>query len=163
MSVDLQSQFREAMARVATPVSVVTALADDRPHGSTVSAFASLSMDPPMVLVSLTKSSALLSAIQSSGSFGLNVLGTTHCTLANTFAARRPHDEKFAEVEWRQDNGIPRLSGALGWIACELEQQVEGGDHIVLFGKVMEVSTQGGGEPLTYHLRSYGTHKMLAQ
>ena len=75
-SVTLTEHFREVMAGVATPVTVVTAMSDGPPHGTTVSAFASLSMNPPMVLVSLDRGSELLSLIQESRRFGVNVLGT---------------------------------------------------------------------------------------
>jgi flavin reductase (DIM6/NTAB) family NADH-FMN oxidoreductase RutF len=72
----LTEHFREVMAGVATPVTVVTAMSDGLPHGTTVSAFASLSMNPPMVLVSLDRGSELLSLIQESRRFGVSVLGT---------------------------------------------------------------------------------------
>jgi flavin reductase (DIM6/NTAB) family NADH-FMN oxidoreductase RutF len=163
MSDDLQKQFREAMSRVATPVSVVTALTGDgKPHGSTVSAFASLSMDPPMVLVSLIRSSRLLGVIRTSGRFGLNVLGSEHSTLARMFATSQEPEEKFADVEWILDNHVPRFPSALNWLACEVEQEVEGGDHVVFFGSVVALSGCSTGEPLTYHDRSFGTHNKLA-
>ncbi|MCE7002254.1 flavin reductase family protein [Kibdelosporangium philippinense] len=160
MPTELQNQFREAMAQVATPVSVVTTVADGQPYGSTVSAFASLSMEPPMVLVSLFRTSGLLPAIRSSGRFGLNILGSAHSRLATGFATRRRPSEKFAGVPWMMDEGLPRLTGAPGWVACDVWQEVDGGDHTVLFGLVRGADTSGG-EPLTYHLRSYGTHRML--
>jgi flavin reductase (DIM6/NTAB) family NADH-FMN oxidoreductase RutF len=97
----LQSAFREVMASVCTPVSVVTAVADDRPHGTTVSAFASLSMTPPMVLVALDRGSDLLAVVRSTGRFGLNVLGSDQCALASTFARKGP--DKFAGVPWELD------------------------------------------------------------
>ncbi|QYN23226.1 flavin reductase family protein [Amycolatopsis sp. DSM 110486] len=161
MSEDLPRQFREVMARVATPVSVVTGLAPDyTPYGSTVSAFASLSMEPPMVLVSLVKSSRLLRVIRQSGRFGLNILGSSHSQLARTFATNLTPEEKFDGVEWDVEGEVPRLAGALSWLACSVEQDVEGGDHIVLFGSVLSLCSCAG-EPLTYHRRSFGTHATL--
>jgi flavin reductase (DIM6/NTAB) family NADH-FMN oxidoreductase RutF len=161
VSASLRDEFRHAMAGVATPVSVVTAFGDgDLPHGCTVSAFASLSMDPPMVLVSLVKNSSVLVAIQTAGRFGLNILGTVHSEVARSFSKHLEPQQKFATVDWAPENGLPRLRGAIGWVACEVSQQVEGGDHIVLFGSVVSVAT-GAGQPLTYHQRSFGTHTVL--
>jgi len=84
----LQGAFRAAMASVCTPVSVVTTLADGLPHGTTVSAFVSLSMQPPMVLVSLDLGSDLLALIRQTGRFGLNVLSSSQTGLALNFAVR---------------------------------------------------------------------------
>src|SRR3954469_19110691 len=85
---ELQTSFRNVMAGVCTPVSVVTTIADGRPHGTTVSAFASLSMDPPMVQVSLDHGSELLALVRDSGTFGLNVLSSGQSALATMFATK---------------------------------------------------------------------------
>lgn len=84
----LTAAFREVMSGVATPVSVVTAMDDGRPHGTTVSAFSSLSMQPPMVLVALDRRSELLGLITSSLRFGINVLGGGQSALALAFARK---------------------------------------------------------------------------
>jgi flavin reductase (DIM6/NTAB) family NADH-FMN oxidoreductase RutF len=161
VSANLRDEFREAMAGVATPVSIVTAFNDEnKPHGCTVSAFTSLSMDPPMVLISLLKTSSLLATIQTTGRFGLNVMGTAHSRVARSFAKHLEPHEKFEGVEWIPEDGLPKLRGAICWVACEVHQQMEGGDHVVLFGSVISVSTTTG-QPLTYHRRSFGTHIVL--
>ncbi|MFW3168776.1 flavin reductase family protein [Geodermatophilus sp. CPCC 206100] len=155
----LQGAFREAMASVAAPVSVVTSMTGGLPHGATVSAFASLSMDPPMVLVSLDRRSGLLAVIRESGSFGVNVLGATQSSLALAFA-RTGGTAKFDGVSWQVDSGLPRLPGAPGWVACDVARLVEGGDHVVVLGDVVVAETTAG-EPLTYHGRAFGTHAIL--
>lgn len=158
MSVDVQHDFREVMARVATPVSIVTVLDQSgEPRGCTVSAFTSLSMDPPMVLVSLLKSSTVLEAITAVGRFGLNVLGSEHSALAATFARRLTATEKFDGIEWQSERDAPKLPGALGWVACDVDRFVDGGDHTVVLGHVRAASMLEG-TPLTYHLRRFGTH-----
>ena len=156
---DLPTRFREVMAGVATPVSVVTALsADGLPHGTTVSAFASLSMDPPMALVSLDRGSDLLALVRETGRFGVNVLGSTQSALALSFARKGP--DKFAAVDWVPSSDLPRLPGAPGWLACEVSALVEGGDHVVALGTVLDAETADGA-PLTYHSRVFGTHAVL--
>ena len=100
MTAPLAEEFRAVMAGVATPVSVVTTLTDGRPHGTTVSAFASLSMDPPMVLVSLDRGSGLLARLAVGGVFGVNVLGRDQAPLALAFArkgAKGPLVEKLQD------------------------------------------------------------------
>jgi flavin reductase (DIM6/NTAB) family NADH-FMN oxidoreductase RutF len=155
----LQQRFREAMARVATPVSVVTSISGGRPHGTTVSAFASLSMTPPMVLVSLDRGSELLALVQASGRFGVNLLGADQSELALAFA-HKGGAGKFGGVAWELASGLPRLDGALSWVACDLADLVSGGDHVIALGSVVGVEVVDG-PPLTYHSRVFGTHKAL--
>jgi flavin reductase (DIM6/NTAB) family NADH-FMN oxidoreductase RutF len=150
--------FREVMAGVCTPVSVVTAMAGDRPHGTTVSAFASLSMNPPMVLVSLDAGSDLLALVRRAGRFGVNVLSSAQSALALTFA-RKGHS-KFDGVAWEREHELPRLVGASGWLACDVETLVTGGDHVVVLGAVVGAEVQEAA-PLTYHARAFGTHAAL--
>jgi flavin reductase (DIM6/NTAB) family NADH-FMN oxidoreductase RutF len=152
-------RLRDVMAEVATPVSVVTSMVAGAPHGTTVSAFASLSMNPPMILVSLDRSSNLLAVVRTSGRFGVNVLGHAQAGIARAFA-RKGGAEKFAGVEWAAEAGLPRLAGALGWLVCDVAALVEGGDHVVVTGHVVVAEKQPG-DPLTYHRRTFGTHAAL--
>jgi flavin reductase (DIM6/NTAB) family NADH-FMN oxidoreductase RutF len=156
---DLSHQFRAVMAGVATPVSVVTTLVDDDPYGTTVSAFASLSMTPPMVLVSLDRGSTLLAAIRRSNRLGLNVLGHHQARLALTFAGKGGPD-KFTGVGWHVDHDLPRLPGSPGWLSCTVGDFVDGGDHVIVLGDVVRAETRDV-PPLTYHGRAFGTHAAL--
>jgi flavin reductase (DIM6/NTAB) family NADH-FMN oxidoreductase RutF len=144
------------MASVCTPVSVVTAMAGDRPHGTTVSAFTSLSLDPPMVLVSLDKTSELLGHVRRAQVLGVNVLHAGQAALATAFA--RKGTDKFSGVGWTLEHGVPRLDGVMGWLACRVERLAEGGDHVVVFGRVVAAAGSPGA-PLTYHQRRFGTHQ----
>jgi flavin reductase (DIM6/NTAB) family NADH-FMN oxidoreductase RutF len=153
--------FRNAMATIASPVSVVTAMDGQRPHGTTVSAFASLSLTPPMVLVSLDNHSQLLAIIRRTGRLGLNILGTHQAGLAATFA--RSGQGKFDDVIWSPSENLPRLPDAAAWIAAEVGEYVTAGDHTVLLAHVHAAeSGEEGPQPLTYHQRSFGTHTPLA-
>ncbi|HEU5109750.1 MAG TPA: flavin reductase family protein [Micromonosporaceae bacterium] len=151
--------FREVMAAVCTPVSVVTALDGDLPHGTTVSAFASLSMQPPMVLVSLARTSDLLHVIRRAGGFGVNVLCGRQSALARRFA-RKGGTTKFVGVPWELYAGVPRLPGAGGFLGCRTADLVPGGDHVIVLGDVV-AAEPGAGPPLTYHARAFGTHISL--
>lgn len=116
-------QFRDLMAGVCAPVTVVTTTIDGTPHGATVSSFSSLSLDPPLISVALNRNSALLAGIRSAGRFGVNLLGLAQDELAMTFA--RPSQDRFAGIDWYLSAGLPRLTEAAGWIDCELYQAVE--------------------------------------
>ncbi|MEV0111148.1 flavin reductase family protein [Nocardia sp. NPDC050799] len=151
----LQQSFKEVMSNVCTPVSVVTTIVDGRPHGTTVSAFASLSMGPPMILVALDERSDLLSAVQRTRRVGVNILASEQAGLAGKFATKGIG--KFDGVAWSEDNGLPRLSDAHGWLACEAIDFVKGGDHVVVIGKVSVADTIES-SPLTYYQRGFGTH-----
>jgi flavin reductase (DIM6/NTAB) family NADH-FMN oxidoreductase RutF len=157
---DIAASLKEVMAAVCTPVSVVTAMDGDRPHGTTVSAFASLSMAPPMVLVSLDRTSELLGIIQRGRRFGVNILGSAQSAAATAFA--RKGTDKFADTPWTRASDVPRLTGAPGWVVCDASSFVEGGDHIVVLGEVREAVAHDG-SPLTYFRRDFGTHMLLGQ
>ncbi|MFD8220275.1 flavin reductase family protein [Streptomyces sp. NPDC059697] len=153
--------FRDAMAAIASPVAVVTAMDGPRPQGATVSAFASLSLTPPMVLVSLDERSQLLAIIRRTGRFGLNILGTHQAGLATAFARSGP--DKFAGIAWSPSEELPRLPGLAAWIAAEVDDYVSAGDHIVLLAHtVIAEAGAGSPRPLTYHQRAFGTHTQLA-
>ncbi|XRQ12789.1 flavin reductase family protein [Actinomadura welshii] len=155
----IASVFRETMASVCTPVSVVTGLDGGLPHGTTVSAFASLSLDPPMVLVALDLSSELLALVRRTRRFGINVLSSGQADLARRFAGKGGA-AKFAGVPWEREAGVPRIPGAGSFLACEVADLVPGGDHLVVLGGV--VAARAAAEaPLTYHGRVFGTHAAL--
>ncbi|MFI6284836.1 flavin reductase family protein [Streptomyces sp. NPDC051018] len=153
---ELQSAFRAAMAGVCTPVCVVTTVDRGRPHGTTVSAVASLSMSPPMVLVALDRGSGLLSLVRHTGRFGLNVLASGQSDLALRFA--RKDADRFAGTTWSAEPGSARLAGIAAWVRCEVAELVGGGDHIIVLGSVVD-ATSTDVAPLTYHARTFGTHQ----
>jgi flavin reductase (DIM6/NTAB) family NADH-FMN oxidoreductase RutF len=146
--------FREVMASVPAPVTVVTTFVDGRPHGSTVSSFASLSLDPPMVLIALDLGSGLLRRLRGAGRFAVNVLSSEQRELALAFA--RKGDDRFGEVAWDLSGGLPRLAGIAAWLACEVDGIITGGDHGIAMGRVVAAEHMPL-PPLTYHRRLYGT------
>lgn len=147
------------MAGVATPVAVVAALDSDRPHGTTVSAFMSLSLEPPMVMVALDSASNLLPVIRAAGRFSINILGASQAAWARTFADKEV-DDRFAEVKWTVRSSVPQLSGTRGWLACTVHDAVGAGDHIAILASVDDTAV-GDTDPLTYYARAFGTHRPL--
>ncbi|WP_328611301.1 flavin reductase family protein [Amycolatopsis sp. NBC_00345] len=148
-------QFRNLMAGVCAPVSVVTTLDADGPHGATVSSLASLSLRPSLISIALDRRSSLLSRVLSAGVFGVNVLAADQDDLAGLFAQR--DTDRFAAASWSPHRGLPRLDGVAGWAACRLWSTVDGGDHLLLIGEVTDAGAIPAA-PLVYGHRTYGTH-----
>lgn len=157
----IAAAFRETMAAVCTPVAVVTGLDGDLPHGTTVSAFASLSMHPPMVLVALDRASELLALIRRTRRFGLNLLGGGQADLARRFATKGGA-AKFAGVPWERHAEVPRIPGSAGFVGCTVAGLAHGGDHLIVLGNVVAAETTGD-LPLVYHGRAFGTPVPLPQ
>jgi flavin reductase (DIM6/NTAB) family NADH-FMN oxidoreductase RutF len=154
-------QFRDLMSGVCAPVTVVTTTVDGTAYGATVSSFASLSLDPPLVSVAFDRSSQLLRQIQAAGRFGVNILGQSQDELAVMFARRGV--DRFAVTDWFAEDGLPRLADAPGWMVCDLHQTVEAGDHLLLFGLVRSASSRVDLAPLVYAHRTFGTHSRFAE
>ena len=152
-------EFRSLMAGVCAPVTVVTTTDADGPAGSTVSAFASLSLHPPLISVAFDRGSSLLGRIQRRGRFGVNILAHGQEDVAVLFARRDV--DRFAAVGWQLDSGLPRLRAASGWAACELYNDVEAGDHRLLFGLITQ-ARRSDAAPLVYADQTYGTHSRFA-
>lgn len=147
--------FREAIAHVATPVSVVTTVSAGTAYGTTISAFLSLSMHPPMVLVSLDGGSNLLAALKPGSPLGVNVLGEGQGAIARHFATKSAN--KFEGIVWQSEAGAPRLPDLHVWIAGRVAQITPAGDHMLVLGNVEEADS-GRGSPLTYWSGAFGTH-----
>lgn len=135
MTVDPQA-FREALGRFASGVCVVTTLTQDgNPAGITISAFASLSLEPPLVLFCIGKRSANLGAWLNSSHFSVNVLGEHQAGLSEIFATQ--NEEKFIGVSGDLgENGCFRLDGCLVTIECRRTRIHDEGDHYIIIGLV---------------------------
>jgi 3-hydroxy-9,10-secoandrosta-1,3,5(10)-triene-9,17-dione monooxygenase reductase component len=146
--------FRETLAAYPTGVTVVTAIGPDGPAGATASAVTSLSLDPPMMLACLYRGSRTLEAVRGAGRFGINALAAGQERLALRFAAKDPAPAKWEGVEWSEREGSPRLADALMWVACELRDLTDGGDHLIATGTVIEAESRQG-MPLIFHRGAY--------
>ncbi|WP_159941970.1 MULTISPECIES: flavin reductase family protein [unclassified Nocardiopsis] len=132
--------LRRVMSRFATGVTVVTT-GGSTPHGMTANAFTSVSLDPPLVLCCVSLTARLHAAVVGTGSFGVSLLAADQEDAARHFAdGSRPEGRaQFDGYDWRPGprTGAPLLSGALGWLECEVEHRYPGGDHAILLGRVL--------------------------
>jgi flavin reductase (DIM6/NTAB) family NADH-FMN oxidoreductase RutF len=142
------------MSRLPTAVTVVTAIGADGPAGLTANAVVSLSLDPPLMLACLDRGSRTLRAVEQAGRFGISVLGADDADVARVFATKAPQAEKWDGVAWSEHEGAPVLDDAEVRIACELENVLAGGDHVIVTGKVLEVETSDGA-PLVFYGGEY--------
>ena len=149
-------EFRSVVTQLARGVSVVTCALDGQPYGTTVSAFESLSMDPPMMLVALNQHSGLLHIILQASRFRINVLSAGQQEIADRFASKLSPD-RFIGRGWKYDNGLPLLFDAQAWITCDLGEVLDGGDHVILLGHVKDAAAQPR-PPLVHCARTYGTY-----
>jgi flavin reductase (DIM6/NTAB) family NADH-FMN oxidoreductase RutF len=153
MTVDARS-FRHALGQFATGVTVVTTRdADGRPLGLTVSAFCSVSLHPPLVLVCVDARSETHKAFVESKVFGVSVLAEDQDAVSELFA--RAGRAKFADVQMVTGaSGAALVPGALAHIECDLVAAHPAGDHTIYVGKVLSLSVYPG-RPLVYHAGAY--------
>lgn len=150
-------EFRKTLSSFASGVTVVTAVgADGRPAGVTVSAFSSVSLNPPLVLFCLDRTTAALAAYTEGTHFIVNILASDQQALSNAFAS--PEDDRFAGVGVMQgENGCPVLVGAAAHLECRLNAVHDGGDHLILVGVVERAVSDDDKSPLIYARGRYRT------
>jgi flavin reductase (DIM6/NTAB) family NADH-FMN oxidoreductase RutF len=146
--------LRDAFGAFLTGVTVVTAHdAAGRPVGFTANSFASLSLDPPLLLVCLARTSRNFQTLTNAGGFAVNILAEHQKDVSNTFA--RPVEDRFAGLDWhRGPHGSPVLGGVAAWFDCALSEVVDGGDHVILIGRV-EAFENGKANGLGYARGGY--------
>ena len=147
--------FRNALGTYATGVTIITAAgADGKPYGITCNSFASVSLNPPLVLWSLVLYSSSLGAFENASHFAVSVLGASQQELANRFA--KSSDGKFAGVEWRPGLGnAPILADSVANFQCRVANRYYGGDHVIFLGAV-EAYSYNRKEPLLFARGGYG-------
>jgi flavin reductase (DIM6/NTAB) family NADH-FMN oxidoreductase RutF len=147
--------FRNALGTFATGVTIITASGPDgKPHGLTCNSFASVSLNPPLVLWSLGMFSQALPIFQDASHFTVNVLGASQQALAAKFA--KPSEDKFAGVEWTAGLGnAPILADSVANFQCRAANRYYGGDHVIFLGAV-EAYTYNRKEPLLFARGGYG-------
>jgi flavin reductase (DIM6/NTAB) family NADH-FMN oxidoreductase RutF len=148
--------LRNVCSMFVTGVTVVTTGVNGRSEGTTVNSFTSVSLDPPLVLFCLHERSRLGPQIRAAGQFAVNFLAGRQEKLAQAFAGK--HTAAFGEVaHHRSGRGVPILTDAFAFLACELVNEFEGGDHTIFLGKVCELGVpRHNAEPLIFFRGSLG-------
>lgn len=147
--------FRNALGAYGTGVTIITATAaDGKPYGITCNSFASVSLNPPLVLWSLGVYSSSLTVFQNASHFTVHVLGTSQQALANRFA--KSSEDKFTGVDWTPGLGnAPVLAESVANFQCRSVNRYYGGDHVIFLGAV-EAYAYNANEPLLFARGAYG-------
>ncbi len=150
------AEFRKVMGQFATGVTVVTTRTPEgRPHGLTVNAFMSVSLDPPLVLVSIDKKAETHSYLRQSRAFCVNILKEEQKEISEKFASKDP--DKFEGIPHSEKTtGAPVFDDALAWIDCRVVNEFDAGDHTLYLGEVAALERREG-RPLLFFGGKYRT------
>ncbi len=145
---------RELFRRWPAGVSVVAAEAEGRRAGLTVSSLVSVSLDPPLVSISLARTASLFEVLDEAGEWGVSILAAGQEHLAQHFARNAPPIVQWDTIAVRDDD--PRLlAGAVGWLVAETRARLDAGDHVLFLGAVRSLEQGPGRGALVYHDRRY--------
>jgi flavin reductase (DIM6/NTAB) family NADH-FMN oxidoreductase RutF len=149
MSQDFYHNFKRAVSKFTTGVTIATTYHDNKHYGVTINAFASLSLHPTLILFNLDVSAQSLTAFLKSQFFNINILAQEQLPLAKHFATNQ--DNKFVNIDYQQDqNNVALLSGNLASIHCKLHSSTKVGDHYIIIGEVYDLAYCDIKQPLTY-------------
>lgn len=151
----IMNLFRESMGRLAAGVSIVTTEVNGRPWGLTISACASISMDPPLLMISLANNTASTGSIIESKKFGVSLLSNEQLEVAKQGA--QPGKPKFFEEYVKKTNDGYAIDNALANIQCTVEDTVLAGDHTIFIGKVEQIELGELKDPLVYYHKNFGS------
>ena len=153
-------EFRGALRRFASGVTVITTSSGGQDHGMTASAFCSVSLDPPRVLVCVKKGGVMHGALERAGSFAVNVLSDEQRALSDRFAGRLSDAERFAELDFQRApvSGAAWLADSQTSLDCRVAAAFDGGDHTIFLGEVEAARNNESIDPacgLLYHAGRY--------
>ncbi len=150
---DTERTFRDALGRFATGVTVVTTMTELGPVGMTANSFSSVSLEPPLVLWSPARASRRFPAYAAAKRFAIHVLAEDQMDVCRRFS-RGGLD--FDGLDWMEgDDRIPSIAGCLARFDCRHEASYDGGDHLIIVGRVL-ACTQRSGAPLLFSAGAYG-------
>lgn len=149
------SLFRSVLGRFASGVTIVTAVDQHgNSHGMTVSAFSSLSLEPPLVLVCIDNAATMSPLMATTERFAVNILDSEQEELSRRFASQ---DDRFAGIGFSPSpSGAPLLDDVLAWLDCRVVARHPAGDHVIVIGEV-EHGAALDGQPLLYYRSGYAT------
>lgn len=147
--------FKKALRGWASGVTVVTSRAGDKVHGMTVSAFSSVSADPPLVLVCANRASTTHGIIEEGGVFAVNILAEHQQEVSNVFASSKYEDSRLERVRWTEGaTGAPIIDEALASLECRVRSAHHEGSHTIYIGQVESVEASDA-DPLLYYKGRY--------
>ncbi|AZI43267.1 flavin reductase [Deinococcus psychrotolerans] len=143
-------EFRQTLGRFASGVTIITAFHAGEKRGMTANAFVSVSLSPPLILVSVDKRASMHDALAEVERFGVSVLSTSQRALSEHFAGK----PQGASVIWFDHEGLPLIGGAVAQLVCRKERTIDAGDHTLYLGEV-QYSRYTDDDPLVYFRGEY--------
>lgn len=140
-------ELRRCLGQYATGVAVVTYDTDDGPRGATINSFTSISVDPPLVMVSFARHTNAARHLDHSP-FVVNVLASSQLDVALQFAGK---PQEGLQLRWCAEAAVSRLAGTVAWLECRPWAAYDGGDHVIYLGEVVRHGSHPHGEPLVFH------------
>lgn len=154
-----EHDFRRVLGQFATGVTIITALDGDEPVGVAANSFTSVSLDPPLVLFCVGRSSTTWPRIERARKFAVNILGEHQEEVSRLFATRGV--DRFAQVDWHVGvGGSPVLADCIAYFDCEFWAEYDGGDHIIVVGSVLDFGVTHEAGPLVFYQGRYGAVRM---
>ncbi|MEV5845416.1 flavin reductase family protein [Streptomyces sp. NPDC051985] len=147
-AVNTGREFRNAMGRFATGVTIVSTAVDGEVHGMTANGFMSVSLDPRLVLISVREEARIRALLERSGTYGVSVLSRGHRLVSDHFAGRRGEQPPADFVDLA---GVPVVADAITRVAARIVAIHPAGDHLLYVGQVMDFADEQQGEPLIFH------------
>jgi len=149
-------QLRQAMRAWSSGVTVVTAAHNGERHGMTVSSFTSVSLEPPLIIISLHTESRTHRLVHAANAFAVSILSADQHDISDRFAGRADDGDRFTGLDTETlVTGAPALRGALARLACRVIQVISAGMNTIFLAEVAAVRGDGAGQPLVYHNRRY--------
>jgi flavin reductase (DIM6/NTAB) family NADH-FMN oxidoreductase RutF len=149
------ARFKAAMGNYPTGVTVVTAFNQDgKPMGLTVNSFASVSLEPLLILWSIDKRVYSYNDFLKVDKFTVNILSADQGDLCTLFSSKV--EDRFSQCDWKESSlNLPVLTNSLAALQCKVFKQIEAGDHTILIGEVLDIQNEDK-DPLLYHRRNIG-------
>jgi 3-hydroxy-9,10-secoandrosta-1,3,5(10)-triene-9,17-dione monooxygenase reductase component len=150
-----EASYRTVLGHFATGVTIITAMDGNEPVGISANSFTSVSLDPPLVLFCAAKDSTTWPRIKAAGNFTVNVLNEHQEDVSRVFATKGA--DRFSRIGWRESRaGSPVLHDSLAYIDCEIEDEHDAGDHVIVVGRVLELGVLSEDGPLLFFRGGYG-------
>lgn len=147
---ELVNDFKQAMRRLTSTISLITTRHLGQPFGMAATAVQSVTADPATILVCVNRSASISTALEVSGRFAVNMLHLSHVDLVPIFSGQLKGQERFEHGQWVEEHGVPVLADAQAALVCEVCEVATIGSHDVIFGRVLWVDTRVDISPLLY-------------
>ncbi len=162
MEGEIQNGLKLAMRVYPQGITVVTLVSEGGPKGLTVSSFTSVSLAPPLVLISIAKTSAVHDALRDAKAYAINFLAEDQKSVSDRFAGRTGLKDRFEGLKFELGvTGSPIVDGVRAVLECKAWKAYDGGDHSILIGKVVAAKTFNSKRPLVYYAQQYTTTELM--